>query len=145
LQFGEWEFTCDREATAQAHALAPAGGSDTCTCVWCRNFVLVRDRVYPERFVTLLASLGIDPTKDGEVYHNGEIQPGGHFYGGWFHFVGSLNKTGDFPMVAMAQGFKVWLCQKSAPPLATLREMPRVQLEFLAENVPWVLDEPSPR
>jgi hypothetical protein len=144
LQFGEWEFRCGRPATVGAHALAEAGGSDTCSCVWCRNFVLVRDRVYPQSFIRFLSSIGIDPRKDGEVYHNGETQPGCHFYAGWFHFVGSLEKTGDFPLVEMAPGFKVWLCQKLAPPLAALKGMPLVQVEFLAESVPWVLDEASP-
>jgi hypothetical protein len=143
--FGEWEFTCDVEATAGAYARAEAGGSDLCTCIWCRNFRLVRDRVYPVQFVEFLKTIGIDPHKDAEVYHNGEIEPGRHFYAGWFHFVGSLERTGDFPMVAMGPGFRAWLCRKSAPELATLKGMSLVQLEFQADGVTWVLDEASPR
>jgi hypothetical protein len=49
--FGEWEFTCDALATREAYARAEAGGSDTCTCIWCRNFRLVRVRVYPVLFI----------------------------------------------------------------------------------------------
>ena len=90
MQFGEWEFTSDRQATVAAYAQAAAGGAGTCSCNGCRNFVLVRDRVYPPEFVAFLESLGIDPHKDGEAYHTGEITPGNHHYGGWFHFVGSL-------------------------------------------------------
>ena len=88
MQFGEWQFTLDREATVGAYAKEEAGGSDTCTCIWCRNFRLVRDRVYPPAFLAFLDSVGIDPKKDGEIYHNGELLPGAHFYAGWFHFVG---------------------------------------------------------
>jgi hypothetical protein len=144
-RFGEWEFTCDSEATVAAYAQVMAGGADTCTCTWCRNFRVVRDRVFPAAFVELLESLGIDPRKDGEVYHNREMEPGKHHYGGWFHFVGSLEKTGDFPMVEVEPGFKVSLCRKYAPELSGLKGLVLVQVEFQAEGVPWDLDEAPPR
>src|ERR1700678_2160382 len=144
MQCGEWEFTCDRSATAAAYSGATAGGADTCTCDGCRNFVVVRDRVYPQTFVLFLKSLGVDPHKDGEAYHTGEISPGNHHYGGWFHFVGSLEKTGDFPQVEMGPGFQVSLCRRCAPGLAVLKDLPLVQVEFQAERVPWVLEEERP-
>src|ERR1700683_98638 len=143
--FGEWEFSCDRNATVAAYARAKAGGSDRCTCIWCRNFRLVRDRVYPAVFLAFLDSVGVDPKKDGEIYHNAEMKPGAHFYAGWFHFVGSLVRTGDFPMVEMGPGFKVALCVKSAPMLASLKGLPLVQVEIQAEGVPWVLLEAAPK
>jgi hypothetical protein len=141
--FGEWEFQVDRAATVDAHAREPQGGADTCTCNGCRNFVVARDSVYPDEFLSLLESLGIDYRKDGEVYLNGPLESGFYSYGGWFHFVGSLDKTGDFSAVSMGVDFKVWLCRSCAPPLSTMKDLPRVQLEFLAE-VPWVLDEDAP-
>jgi hypothetical protein len=141
MQFGKWEFTCDSQATFDAYAREAAGGADTCTCTGCRNFRLVRDRVYPKAFLQFLESVGIDPFKDGEVYQNGEVEPGAHCYGGWFHFVGTLEKTGDFPMVEMAPGFRVGLCRRSAPELGSLKGLALVQVEFLAERVPWVLAE----
>jgi hypothetical protein len=95
--------------------------------------------VYPQSFVSFLESVGIDPRKDGEVYHTGEISPGNHHYGGWFHFVGSLAKTGDFPEVEMAPGFRVSLCRRSAPALPALKDLSLVQVEFQAERVRWVL------
>jgi len=144
MKFGNWEYTCDPVATAQAYVRAESGGSSTCTCKGGRNFVAVRDRVYPKAFVTLLESLGIDPRKDGEVYHNGRLAPGRHDYGGWFHFIGSLDRTGDFPVVDFGGGFTAWMCERSAPGLEVLRGSPLVQLEFRAENVPWGLDELEP-
>ena len=144
ISLGDWEFTCDRDATVAAYARAEAGGSDTCTCIWCRNFRLVRDRVYPRAFLVFLDSVGIDPNKDGEIYHNGETEPGLHFYAGWFHFVGSLEKTGDFTMVEMGPRFNVWLCRKGAPELVSLKGLSLVQVEIQATGVPWVLDEGTP-
>jgi hypothetical protein len=140
---GEWLFMCDRKATADAYTRAQAGGADTCACDCCRNFVAVRDSVFPGAFLTLLDSLGIDPHKDGEVYHNGRLAPGRHDYGGWFHFVGSLDRTGDFPVVDLGDGFTVWLRRKCAPELEALKGHPLVELEFHTPNVPWGLNEPE--
>jgi hypothetical protein len=139
--FGEWEFTCDRQATMDAYAKAIHGGSDECECNGCRNFVAARAQVYPQAFKELLDRLGIDSRKDGEVYHNARLPSGLHDYGGWFHFVGALAKTGDFPVVELAPGFTAWMCKYSAPSLEVLAGQPLVQVEFHTERVPWMLDE----
>jgi hypothetical protein len=139
--FGMWEFTNDRTATIAAYARIVRGGSDACSCNGCRNFVAARDKVYPSEFIALLCSLGIDSRKDGEVYHNAQLAPGRHDYGGWFHFVGTLQKTGDFPVVPMGPGISAWLRNKTAPALPCLDGMPLVEVEFHADSVPWVLKE----
>ena len=141
---GQWNFTCDRAATAAAYALCDSGGSDTCSCIPCRNFVAVREKAYPPEFLTLLDSLGIESGKDGEVFHNAQLAPGRHCYAGWFHFVGTLENTGDFTPIELIEGFKFWLCPRSAPCLKTLKELPLVQLEFQADRVPWVLPGEEP-
>jgi hypothetical protein len=142
--FGESRYTVDRAATLDAYGRVAAGGSATCSCDTCRNFAAARDRVYPRAFVSLLDALGIDPAKDGEAYHLARNAPGLHHYGGWFHFVGSLDVTGDFAPVVFGGGFSSWMCQPGAPRIKSLEELPTVQLEFRAERVPWVLDEPEP-
>jgi len=141
--FGKWEFTVDREATAAAYARAEHGGSASCNCDGCRNFASVRDSVYPPAFLSFLESLGIDFRKDGEAYHNACLSPGRHDYGGWFHFVGTLETTGDFAAVAMSENFEAWLTSKSAPPLSSLQGLPLVEVAFHANAVPWVLNEPE--
>ena len=142
--FGEWSYTCDRAATVEAYSQESGGGVETCGCIWCRNFLLARDHVFPLAFTDLLRSLGIDPHKDGEVYHNGRLAPGRHDYAGWFHFIGSLERTGDFPVVELGAGFTVWLCTGGAPALQSLKGNGLVQLEFHCTNVPWRLNEPEP-
>lgn len=128
-----------------AYSRVERGNAETCTCDGCRNFVVVRDRVFPADFVRLLDSLGIDPHKDGEVYRNGQVSSGRHDYGGWFHFVGTLDRTGNFPAVDFRDGFTAWMCHASAPALETLKGQALVQLEFHSTNVPWALAEPEPR
>jgi hypothetical protein len=104
----------------------------------------VREQVFPSAFVELLDALGIDPCKDGEIYHNGQLVPGCHDYAGWFHFVGTLDHTGGGAAVDLGGGFTVWLCRKSAPELEALKGKPLVQVEFHATGVPWQLNEAEP-
>jgi len=141
--FGRWEYTCDQDATSKAYAQIERGGSDSCTCNGCRNFAAARDKVFTGEFLSLLASLGIDSRKDAEVYHNGKLAPGCHDYGGWFHFMGTLELTGDFPMVPMGNDFSACMLRRCAPTLPGLEGRPLVQVEFHASNVPWVLNEPE--
>jgi hypothetical protein len=91
-----------------------------------------------------LNELGIDPRKDAEVYHSARLSPGKHLYGGWYHFVGTLEETGDFPTVDFGSDFSAWMRRASAPRLPSLKEVPVVQLEFSAKAVPWLLEEPEP-
>lgn len=142
--FGQWQYSVDRDATVAAYARAEYGDAVRCGCNGCRNFVAARFRVFPPDFVALLNSLGVDPTKEGEVYTEGRKAPGSHYYGGWFHFVGELPVTGDFEHVSFSNGLLVSMCKKSAPGLPELDGLPLVQLEFRAENVPWVLAEEEP-
>ena len=144
--FGEWKYSVDRDATRLAYQQVDRGGVDTCDCNGCRNFRVVREQVFPAQFLALLDVLGIDPRKDGEIYHLGPSAPGHHVYGGWYHFIGSLDEIGDFtPIDFGPPNLKVWLCHATAPRLATLKDKPTVQLEFQAEDVPWLLDEPEPQ
>ena len=143
-EFGQWQYSVDRDATVAAYARAAHGDAVRCGCNGCRNFVAARSQVFPPDFVALLNSLGIDPTKEGEVYTEGRKAPGSHYYGGWFHFVGELFVTGDFAFVTFSNGLLVSMCKKSAPGLPELNGLSLVQLEFRAEDVPWLLAEEEP-
>jgi hypothetical protein len=141
--FTDWKYSVDRQATVAAYQLAERGGCDTCDCIYCRNFRLARKHVFPPEFLTLLEQLGIDPWKEGEAYHNARLAPGRHHYGGWFHFVGSLDAKADSPYVILPDGFESWIQAESAPCLASLKGLPLVEVDFLCDAVPWLLDEPE--
>lgn len=100
--------------------------------------------MFPPAFIELLESLGIDPSKDGEIYHAGRLAPGEHVYGGWYHFVGALHITGDFPVVSLGEHFTVWMRQRGSPCLKSLEGLPLVEVEFSATAVPWLLKEAEP-
>lgn len=139
----EWKYRADREATVLAYDRTERGGSDTCDCAGCRNFRAARTECFPPEFIAFLGQLGIDPSKDAEVHHNGRIAPGRHDYGGWYHFIGLLDEIDQSPSVKLGPGFSVSMCPASAPRLPSLRGEQVVQLEFHAEAVPWRLDEPE--
>jgi hypothetical protein len=141
--FGQWKYTADRDATILAYSRAERGWVDKCDCVPCKNFRVARAQALPAKFLALLDELGIDPRKDGEVYYNARLAPGRHCYGGWYHFIGTLDETGDFPVVDLGDGFTAWMCRAYTPTLPSLKGMPAVQVEFLAKAVPWLLDEPA--
>lgn len=141
--FDDWPYSVDREATTRAYRGAGLGGVDTCDCINCRNFRLVRAQAFPSEFSHFLGRLGIDPLKDGEVYHLGRQSPGRHRYAGWYHFVGTLAASEPLSPVQFGNGFTTWMCSANAPRLTTLRGLPCVQLEFDIESVPWLLDEPE--
>jgi hypothetical protein len=141
--FDDWKYKVDRDATISAYARTERGGSDTCDCAGCRNFRVVRADCFPREFNALLDQLGIDPRKDAEVYHNARISPGLHSYGGWYHFIGSLDEIDESPLLKLEPSFSVWMCPASAPRLPSLEGEHVVQLEFHAEAVPWRLAEPE--
>jgi hypothetical protein len=142
--FGQWQYINDRDATVAAYSRATGGYTSECDCTFCRNFILVRASVFPPQFIALLDKLGIDPSKDAEVYHEGAVAPQSHYYGGWYHFVGSLETTGDFAPVSYGDQLSAYMCRARAPRLPALADMAVVQLEFRAEGVPWKLDEEEP-
>lgn len=141
--FGDWLFSVDRDATVAAYARTPHGDAVRCGCAYCRNFIAVRGTALPADFQRFLRELGIDPEKEAEVYHEGREAPGAHYYGGWFHFVGSLERTGDFSPATFSGGLISYMCSRSAPNLPALDGLPLVQLEFRAAKVPWGLPEPE--
>jgi hypothetical protein len=143
--FGEWKYTVDRDATLRAYARVENGGADSCSCNGCRNFRVARRLVFPKKFLALLDALGIDPLKDVEVYECGATGPAQHYYGGWYHFAGTLVEAGDFPRVELGDGFHVWMGQEISSFGPDFGDSLVVRLDFAARNVPWLLDEPAPR
>lgn len=143
MRFGQWEYECDVEATKAAYARTPSGGADECRCTGCENYRRVRDDVFDPRARELLAALGIDYRKESEAYHLTRVRDRVHRYGGWFHFVGTLTATGDFPHVPMTPSLSMSMTTAHAPALSELKGKPLVQVEFDA-LVPWVIDAMEP-
>jgi len=138
LRLGDQLIRYDREATAAAYSNLLSGDADRCKCVYCRNFAAQRATVYPQAFRALLAQVGIDPKKEGEVYDAGgaderRMRP----TGGWFYFVGELIEKGE--RLVQAGDFQYWFQPSFPKPPASFGKRVAA-IEFSAE-VPWVLEE----
>src|SRR5258708_7664763 len=92
---GKWTIQCDPEATRQAFSQVPLGSPESCGCADCLNFAASRDRAYPSEALSILDQLGIDSHKESEIWHTHRDESGLHHYGGFFHFVGTIQSGRD--------------------------------------------------
>jgi hypothetical protein len=148
VRVSNWLVEVDAVETSRAQAARPAGSPESCDCLECRNFVAARPAVYPVEFTELLAVLGVPSDRESEIWHGGEVAPGRHFCGGWFHFVGEVTEgpdclrgNGSTELAELSSGFSVGFTRRLGLVPETFPTSKVVQLEFSAE-VPWVLDDP---
>ena len=139
LQLGDQLVSHDTDATVAAYSEMAKGGAERCGCAYCRNFVVQRANAYPPEFIDLLSQLGIDFTKEGEVFTYGPPDHRSQFYGGWFYFVARLIEAGTRPKTeraAFESGFRYWFT--TSFPRCFGKDIAAV--EFVTQ-VPWVLEE----
>jgi hypothetical protein len=91
----DWVIDVDVAATRAAYATIESGRAAGCDCADCRNFVLVRSRVYPEAFVKFAQSAGIDLEREVELACSCLVGTGATEYSGLFHLVGRLDGPAD--------------------------------------------------
>ena len=95
LQVGDQLISFDRAATEACYNQIATPGSEECGCTMCRNYIAQRATAYPQSFLELLKTLGIDCSKEGEVYYLAPTKSGKRLYGGWFFFCGELLQNGE--------------------------------------------------
>lgn len=150
LKFREWEFEVDKLLTKQTYEKTFAGGSDTCICNDCKNYVSFRDNVFPEEVQNLFHDLGIDYRKEVEITTYEVLPNGLHHIGGWFHFKGKIIKGKDCRVPLPNSGFTFDLTKitdnfelgfTNGNDLAFFENTDHiVQIEFMT-NIPWVIDK----
>jgi len=143
LEFPGWRIEYYRPATIAAFAGAEQGAPERCGCDPCRNWASTRERVLPSEFRDLLARLGIPLDGEAEVYHNGRLKPGLHYYGAWYHFVGRVlfGERECSPMVAFGP-LQVFFHSSPALLSEAFAGRPVVQLDVDAE-LPWLSQVPE--
>ena len=139
IDYRDWIFDCDVEATQQAYENILAGGLEGCGCSGCRNFLEQRESVFPQEVVHLFGALGINYERDAEIYHTARMESGLHLYGGWFHFIGSVSKQPNGP-AQVGEHFTIDFLVDRALAAKSFESQPLIQVEITAE-VPWVLKD----
>ena len=124
------------------------GSPESCGCRDCLDFAAARNRIYPAEVLTLFNQLGIDPRHESEIWHLGRLKPGLHLYGGFFHFLGTIESEGgacgSFDMEQSDNvPFRLYFVNRRDLLPEPFTDLPVVQLELIA-HVPWVLDDPEP-
>jgi hypothetical protein len=132
----------DPVATAQAFMSAKSIGPESCTCIWCRNFIVVRDRAYTEDLRRLALTVGNVPIREVEVWEAGPgKEEGTRLYGGWFHFVGEIDRDQEWNEQESLWSMSLSSANSMLP--ESFKGHPVVQVDFTCE-APWVLDEEPP-
>ncbi len=139
IQLGDQTILYDRERTRTAYATMKTGDAERCGCTSCRNFAAQRGTAYPENFRLLLQQLGIDASKEGEVYECG-VEGSLMFYGGWFYLSGEIVEAGE-RMSDCGSGFQYYF--------ADAKRLPKPQADFgdkalgleFTARLPWIISE----
>src|SRR5436190_2868859 len=146
---GRWTIQCDPEGTRVAFSLVPIGSPESCGCNDCLNFTAARDRAYPSAALAIFNQLGIDSQKESEIWHTHRDETGLHHYGGFFHFIGTIESgrdvmvkmnsysTYDFEMIG--EHFEWGLRAETALVPEAFAGGPVTQLEFTT-RIPWVIN-----
>lgn len=148
LEIQPWHIQYDYESTVNAYKQVERGDPECCGCIYCRNFIKARNRLYPKQFRGFLTSVGIDYMKEAEVYQISRISPGRYLYGGCFYFVGILqlrgNQGGDMKQCRSSREVFEWtLVGTRGLAHEAFRDQPLVEVNFKAK-VPWILEQQEP-
>ena len=144
LRIGDQLICFDREQTVKAYKQIDKSWADECKCVHCRNFIAQRETAFPASFLDLLNHLGIDSSKEGEVYGCYPMPSGKRQYGGWFFLSGLLLEAGELRVTK--DGIDYFVIGPGRMPSPHPRDAfgPNpLALDFTIE-IPWVLLNEDP-
>ena len=139
LRVGDRVILFDQELTRRTYSAIERGGADICTCSYCRNYAAQRMVAYPEAFLGLLEQLGIDPTKEDEVYET-HFENGLTHYGGWFFLSGKLRIVGEHLWKDTQSHFQFHFTdakQRPSPPKDFGDHV--IAIDFLTK-IPWIIE-----
>jgi hypothetical protein len=140
LQVGDQMLRYDRARTETAYSTMETGYAERCGCAYCRNFAAQRSVAYPLEFREMLKQLGIDHTKEGEVF---ECSSDGCLwrYDGWFYLSGELVEPGE-RMTDAGSGLQFYFADASRLPSPALDFGNCVlAVEFTGVKVPWIISK----
>ena len=142
ITFHDWILECDVEATRETYQKVSQGSAETCVCIYCKNFLALRDKLFQGEFLELLNNLGVDCRKDVEIYLQATLEKGKYSYAGWFHSIGKVKQNGN--VVILKNELKVYFMQNKDLMFDEFEGKDLVQIEFENAVLPWVLEELEP-
>ena len=154
INYREWVFDCDVQATQAAYGKIEIGDTSLCECDYCANFAAQRHTIYPQEVLDLFKQLGIDHTKEDETAEYGRVENRQHLhlYIGGFHFIGSIlegtdvAKTTEEKLVdslKFENGFSLSFASgQMMLSHQVFNDLKVVAVQFSCE-LPWAIDKPE--
>ncbi len=90
VEFLNWTFEADVEATAATYSSIREGEAQSCFCESCERYLRFRDSLFPHNVLELFNKLGIDYTKEIDLINQGVVSSGRIWYETWFDFKGII-------------------------------------------------------
>ena len=131
FKFHGWTVEVDVDATRRAYATGSPGASVECGCDECANFIAAREAgyVYPVAVAKLLSDMGVDLSRESEVFLEGPAGRGAVVYGGWFNVAGELvHDAGE--AVEVEPGFELYALPEGAMVDDAFGDAPVFRIEF---------------
>ncbi|MHB9092043.1 MAG: hypothetical protein ACYC7H_11555 [Chloroflexota bacterium] len=126
---GPWTLAYDADLTRQAYE-GCIGAPEQCGCPSCLHFASARQYAYPSEARRLFEMLGINRSCEAEVYESGPTEQGERRYGGWFHFIGTVEGGREATQSYAGGRFVFWFIERSSLLRPSFAGYPVVQLEF---------------
>ena len=142
IQFKGWSLWVDPKATAKDYQSFDGGIADGCLCNDCRNFVAIRDHIFPEEIKMLFTALGIDYTKECENMHYQKLDNELHYYHFWYHFKGKIIHPANEELTVLHSAPNALSIGFGAIQYPTFFKDTEhlLQVEFHAA-IPWIIDK----
>lgn len=151
--FGNWRVKFDCEATRAAFSAVSQGAAESCGCEDCLNFAAARLQAYPPEVLAMFERLGIDFSKEAENWRVCREESGLHLYGGFFHFIGSIedgkdaftwiNQTGTLELEKTNSYFEYGFTSHVNLLPESFAGENIVQIEFQT-RIPWLIEAKEP-
>jgi len=122
LTLYNWIIEHDPDATLKTYRMIESGCADTCLCASCKHYSKFRKNYLNEHATQILLKLGIDKTKEAEVYFTGDHKSFDGQFKVWFHFIGSIKSITDINHSSDSTYIK--LTNTSMVSISELCEMP---------------------
>jgi hypothetical protein len=147
IKFGDWTAQVDADANRSAYSRIPYSAAEDCACAECLNFVEARNRglVYSAQVLGLFKRMGVDSTRESEVYAMDAVnnRSGLTLYGGWFNVIGQLSGEDAKGPTEITGELQLFPMAGAALPDPAFGEVPMFRSEFVIA-LPWLLGEPQP-
>jgi len=145
LRYKKWIIQPNRLETENLYKEVSLSGTEICVCGQCKEFLTIKNHLYPTEIKDLFTKLGIDINKEYELCDYGDKETG-HVYSWWFHFVGKIIDGDDCSVALQAGGytmdlllinefFQIGFTQKISKSFFEGRN-DLIQVELWAE-IPW--------